>query len=81
MCSFKTTHAKMAANNGAKYLKDTADPKGKYFIDIKKNNMEVTPTTPLRINSFCLLPTIEILFFNKNGMVKNNDPIDLKKTS
>jgi len=36
MCSFKTTHAKMAAKNGAKYLKDTADPKGKYFNNENK---------------------------------------------
>lgn len=81
MCSFKIAHANNAANIGAKYLKETTEPKGKYCIDIKKNNMEATPTTPLIIKSFCLLPTIEILFLIKKGIVKNNDPMDLKKTN
>lgn len=53
---------------------------GRYLVDMKNNVIDVTPTTPLRINNFMLLPKMGILFFRRNPKVKNSELNDLKKT-
>ena len=78
--SFKKRTANMAANIGAIYLSETAVATGIYFIDIKKNVMEVTPVKPLKINNFLLLPRIGIPVFNKKSIVNSKELNDLKKT-
>ena len=70
----------MAAKMGAIYLNETAVATGKYLMDMKKNVMEVTPVSPLKINNFLLFPRIGILFFNKNPNVKIRELSDLKNT-
>ena len=65
---------------GAIYRSDTEVPMGKYFVDIKKKAIEVTPTKPLIISSFLLFPRSGILFFKRNPKVKNKDPNALKNT-
>jgi len=78
--SFKNIMAKIAANIGAKYRKETAVPTAKYLTDIKNKVIEVTPTNPLNINNLLLLPITRILFLKRNPNVKTKELADLKKT-
>lgn len=78
--SFKKKIAKTAANIGAKYRKETAVPMGKYFVDIKNNVIEVTPTKPLIISNFLLFPKMDMLDFNRIEVVITKVEIDLKKS-
>jgi len=70
----------MAAKIGAIYLRETAVATGIYFMDIKKNVMDVTPVKPLKTNNFLLFPRIGIPVFNKKNIVNTNELKDLKKT-
>ena len=78
--SFIKITANIPAKIGAKYLRDTAVPTERYFIDMKNKVIEVTPTTPLKIRIFLLFPSIGMLFFKRNPKVKNKELADLKNT-
>src|SRR5690606_32814370 len=81
MVSFNRKIEKMAANIGAKYLKDTAVPIGIYLVDIKNKIIEITPTKLRSVNDFLLLPKAGIFFLYKYPEVKINVPMDLKKNN
>lgn len=78
--SFNKNMAKIDAKIGAKYLKETAVPIGKYLVDIKKRVMDVQPINPLKINNFLLFPKKESFCLEIRAMVMTNVDIDLKKT-
>src|SRR5690606_7864452 len=80
MVSFNKKIEKMAANIGAKYLKDTAVPIGIYLVDINNKINVITSTILLSVNYFLLWPKEGILFVYKYPEVKTNVPSDLKKT-
>jgi len=56
--SFKKIIAKIAAKIGAKYLSETAEPKGIILMATKKVNIESVPTTALLQSNFLCVPQI-----------------------
>lgn len=48
---------------------------------IKNKDIEVTPITPLKTSSFLCVPKMGIFLWISILKVKNNVPIDLKKTN
>ena len=79
--SFKKKSAKIAANIGAVYLKETAVPILRQLRDLKKQVKEITPVMPLINNHFLLFPKKGTFCFSTKGMVKRSVPTDLKKTT
>jgi hypothetical protein len=79
--SFNKKMAKIAANMGAIYRKDTAVPMGKYLKDKKNKLMEINPNKARIESNFRWFPSMGILFFKRKTVAKTKEVTDLKNTN